>query len=400
MKQIIQTIVICSLLFFHCGKLQAQETRKSLSECIEMALKNNLQMQAAELDVQQAKALRGTAFNPEKTSISYEQDPLTPDWIDKKVSITQSVEFPTVYAAQGKMLKEEALLAEKSQMVSQNEVTKNVSEAYFNLCHAMQITQLLQRQDSIYKGFIDRATIRFNAGETNRLELMNAHNRYQENRLQMHKAKADLANSQLVLQQLLCSPEPILPPDNTPQKLPDDFLAVADTTDVSDNPLVEYYNQRMNVGKAHVSVEKSKFMPDLFGGYSFNDTKLPGFQVGISVPIFFGANRAKFKAAKIRSDQLYIERQQAEQSVQLAYSVQYNEYVKAKESLTYYQTIGMPQAEEIMQTAQTAYQLGEIGYMEYIQNLQTAIGIKIQTVDALNQFNQSIIVLNYLKGEK
>jgi cobalt-zinc-cadmium resistance protein CzcA len=78
--------------------------------------------------------------------------------------------------------------------------------------------------------------------------------------------------------------------------------------------------------------------------------------------------------------------------------VQYNEYLKTKESLTYYETAGIAQADEISQTAQTAYNLGEIGYMEYIQNQQTAIGIKLQYADALNAFNQSIITLNYLKG--
>jgi cobalt-zinc-cadmium resistance protein CzcA len=335
--------------------------------------------------------LQGTAFNPDKTSVSYEQDPLTPDWIDKKVSITQSFEFPTVYTAQGKMLKQETLLAEKQQLVARNEITKSVSEAYFNLCSTQQIVQLLQRQDSIYNGFIDRAAVRFNAGETNRLELLNAQSRFSENRLQLSKAKADLANSQLVLQRLLNTSEIITPTD---ARAVETWRAAS----LQDNPLLDFYTQQHNVAKAQVSVEKNKLLPDIFGGYSFNDTRLPGFQIGVSVPLFFGANRAKIKAAQIRNEQIGIERRQAEQSLQSAYSVQYNEYLKAKESLSYYETAGTAQADEISQTAQTAYHLGEIGYMEYIQNLQTAIGIKLQYVDALNAFNQSIITLNYLKG--
>jgi len=140
-------------------------------------------------------------------------------------------------------------------------------------------------------------------------------------------------------------------------------------------------------------------LPDIFGTYSFNDTRLPGFQIGVSVPLFFGANRARIRSAKIRNEQIDVERQQTETSLQNAYSMQYNEYLKAMESLTYYETTGIAQADEITQTAQTAYHLGEIGYMEYIQNLQTAIRIKLQYVDALNAFNQSVITLNYLRGE-
>ncbi|GHV10014.1 hypothetical protein FACS1894162_2190 [Bacteroidia bacterium] len=399
MKQKIIILTILSIPVFHIGNIFAQNDIKtwratSLQECIEIALRNNLQIQSAELGVRQAKALQGTAFNPEKTGISYEQDPFTPDWIDKKVSITQRFEFPSVYAAQGKMLRAETRLAEKARLVAQNEVTKNVSEAYFNLCRAVQIVQLLQQQDSIYNGFIDRATVRFNAGETNRLELMNAQSRYHENRLQLNKANVDLANSRLVLQKLLNVPDliaPLNPPSRGTFSPPEGGLEGA---------VLDYYTQQQNVARAQIGVEKNKLLPDIFGGYSFNDTKLPGFQIGVSVPLFFGSNRAKIKAAQIRNQQIGIERQQMAQSLQNAYSVQYNEYLRAKESLAYYETAGIAQADEIMQTAQTAYNLGEIGYMEYIQNLQTAIAIKLQYADALNQFNQAIIALNYLKGEE
>ncbi|GHT25606.1 transporter [Bacteroidia bacterium] len=381
-----------------CGTLQAQESCKSLAECIEIALKNNLQMQAAELGVRRARALQGTAFNPDKTDVSYRQDPLTPEWIDKTVSISQSFDFPTVYAAQGKMLKEETRLAEAARLVLQNEITKSVSAAYFNLCRALQIAQLWQQQDTLYNGFIERATVRFNAGETNRLELMNAQSHHQENRLQLGRARADLANCQLALQKLLNVPDLIVPAPPTP---PQGGIkgALSPLEGGQGGAVLDYYTQQQTVAKAQINVEKHKLLPDIFGEYSFNDTKLPGFQIGVSVPLFFGSNRAKIKAAQLKNQQIGIERQQTAQSLQNAYSVQYNEYLKAKESLEYYETAGIAQADEIMQTAQTAYNVGEIGYMEYIQNLQTAIAIKLQYADALNQFNQSIIELNYLKGE-
>jgi cobalt-zinc-cadmium resistance protein CzcA len=238
---------------------------------------------------------------------------------------------------------------------------------------------------------VERATVRYNSGDCNRLELINAQNRAQENRLQLNKAKADLQSSQLVMQKLLNTPEIILPSDIR-------AVETWQAASLQNNPILDYYSQQMNVGKAAISVEKNKLLLDIFGGYSFNDTKLPGFQIGVSVPLFFGANRAKIKAAKIRNEQIGVQRQQAEITLQNAYSTQYNEYLKAKEGLAYYETAGITQADEISQTAQTAYNLGEIGYMEYIQNQQTAIGIKLQYADALNAFNQSIITLNYLKG--
>ena len=98
--------------------------------------------------------------------------------------------------------------------------------------------------------------------------------------------------------------------------------------------------------------------------------------------------------------QISTEKQQAMQSLQNIYALQYNEYLKAKESLTYYETTGVTQANDMVRVANASYQIGEIGYMEYIQNMQTAINIKLQYADAMNRFNQTIILLNYLKGNK
>jgi cobalt-zinc-cadmium resistance protein CzcA len=118
------------------------------------------------------------------------------------------------------------------------------------------------------------------------------------------------------------------------------------------------------------------------------------------VPLFFGSQKAKIKAAKINNTLIETERQQTLLYMQSSYAVQYNEYLKAKEGLQYYETTGLKQADDIIRISNTAYTKGEIGYMEYIQNLQTAINTRLQYTDAVNQFNQSIILLNYLKGNK
>ena len=121
-------VLLIAFSLFSAKNIHAQSNRKSLQQCIDMALTENLQIRSADLGIEQAKALQGTAFNPAKTGIEYAQDPITTDLIDKKIGITQSFEFPTVYTSQGKMLKQETLLAEKSKNITQNEIVRNVSE--------------------------------------------------------------------------------------------------------------------------------------------------------------------------------------------------------------------------------------------------------------------------------
>ena len=66
------------------------------------------------------------------------------------------------------------------------------------------------------------------------------------------------------------------------------------------------------------------------------------------------------------------------------------------QQLKYYQTECLPMAESIINAAQLSYKSGDIGYIEYIQNIKDAIKIKTDYLAAINSYNQTIIQLNYL----
>jgi cobalt-zinc-cadmium resistance protein CzcA len=60
----------------------------------------------------------------------------------------------------------------------------------------------------------------------------------------------------------------------------------------------------------------------------------------------------------------------------------------------------LKQTEELLKVSGIAYAQGEIGYVEYTQNIAQYISSHIQYLETLNQLNQSIIQIKYLKGEK
>ena len=72
--------------------------------------------------------------------------------------------------------------------------------------------------------------------------------------------------------------------------------------------------------------------------------------------------------------------------------------MKSKNSLKYYDETGMRQADKIINISQLAYEKGGINYIEYIQNLKTALEISLQHIAVMNDYNQSVIQLNYLQG--
>jgi len=59
----------------------------------------------------------------------------------------------------------------------------------------------------------------------------------------------------------------------------------------------------------------------------------------------------------------------------------------------------LPEADLIIEQSTLSYRAGALDYLEYVISLSRAISIKQDYLDALNNLNQVIINLDYLKGK-
>ncbi|XHR94931.1 TolC family protein [Mucilaginibacter sp. UC70_90] len=127
---------------------------------------------------------------------------------------------------------------------------------------------------------------------------------------------------------------------------------------------------------------------------------MAGFEVGISVPLFYGAQSARVKAARINQQIVQSDQTLAVLQLNKQYTQQLQEYLKYQQAVDYYQGSGLKQAGEQIRIAAFAYSKGEIGYVEFIQNTTQALNIRLQYLQALRDYNNSIIELSYLRGGK
>ncbi|GHT40762.1 transporter [Bacteroidia bacterium] len=408
MKKIIITgIVICALSPFG---LRAQ-TVKSLDECIRLAMDNNLTLKSGRMAIERAKELQATAFNIDKTGFSMSQDPTAGGSPDNSLSVSQSFAFPTVYTTRHRLLKAETNLEKARLEVLVNELVKEITGAYYQLLHAKENIKILQEQDRIYQQFVFLASAKYHAGETNRLEVMQAERLYNENKMEMQKAGKELQNIQLTLQQWLNTNEIIEPQEDS---LPVMAFSPLHPLDISQTPSNRIYENQLKVSEKNLSLQRQEFLPEFnfalrsqfllkgFNPYSiererFEPGNFMGFEVGISLPLFFGEQRAKTRAAQKEVEMLRTEQENALSSLQKEYQTGINAYENAKASVDYYINTGNKQAEEMAIISQLAYEKGEIGYVEYIQNLKTVIEIHLQYANAVNELNRSIIRLNFFE---
>jgi cobalt-zinc-cadmium resistance protein CzcA len=62
----------------------------------------------------------------------------------------------------------------------------------------------------------------------------------------------------------------------------------------------------------------------------------------------------------------------------------------------YYKSTALPNADIIISTAKVGFKSGDIGYIEYLQALQTATDVQLSYLQSVNQINQSIVNINFL----
>jgi cobalt-zinc-cadmium resistance protein CzcA len=188
-----------------------------------------------------------------------------------------------------------------------------------------------------------------------------------------------------------------------------------DTVSLAANPQLNYLRQQAAISQRARQVERNRLLPDISVGY-FNQTligiqningldqffgaskRFQGFELGLSIPLWFRPPVARAKAATINEEILKKNADHFQTTLQGTYRQALQELDKNLSSFTYYESSALTNAGLILTQARKAYRGGEIGYIEYLQSLRNAITIKSNYLQSLNQYNQSVVKIEFLLG--
>ncbi|WP_069658833.1 CusA/CzcA family heavy metal efflux RND transporter [Arcticibacter eurypsychrophilus] len=391
----------------------AQEHPVTLEQAIQQALQNNQGISSALLDVAYQQQLKKISKEMSKTDVSllYGQYN-TINKTDNNVTVTQKIPFPTYFAAQG-ALGNSIIKSSTFRLASaQNELAFQVKSTYFQLQYLAAKKGLLLREDSLYKGFLKSADLRYRTGETNLLEKTTAETQLNELHNQINQ---NLADTQIQLEQLTS----LLNNGNIKVVIADTALAerpfnLPDTILLTNNPALAVIKQQVEITQNQKRVEVAKALPDITLGY-FSQTlignqningaevfygsgdRFQGIQLGISLPIF-SSFRAKVRAAEINSQIAEHDYLLQQNNVNRQYRQSVQEYLKNKNSLAYYKNSALTNAELILKQIEAAYKSGDISFAEYLISVRNALAIRNGYLQALNEYNQSVVQLEFLIG--
>jgi len=392
----------------------AQQTKViDLKNAIQIALDSNMAVRSSVYSVEAQKALKGASWDIPKTSFEAEYGQVNSNTRDNNLSVNQSFAFPTVYIYLQKLAGANVKSSEWKLKASQLEIATQVKQNYWQLAYLKSKQKLLIYQDSLFSGFFRAAELRANIGETNKLEMITARSQKMETKNLLMQVQSDLSNSTIKLQTLLNSSFVPSPSDTVLRRA--QFKPEMDTILTTENPSMGFMQQQVEVSRYEKEVERSKMMPDLSIGY-FTQTmigatnpdgtrnygsgdRFSGIQAGIALPIWSKPYSARIKAAKWKERAVQTDAEYYSKALTSQYKSLLAEYQKYSNSLDYYEKQAVPEANLIIDQTLRSYRAGAMDYLDYVQNLGRALTIMQDQLEALYSYNQTLISIEYIKGQ-
>jgi cobalt-zinc-cadmium resistance protein CzcA len=393
------TVVILALVIGLPTIGNAQEQKITAQQAVQIALENNLGLKASSQRFNQSQQLLGSAIDIDKTEIYYNKDQnnIAPNNFPLNVwGISQRFQFPTIYGAQRKVIQGQSQLANDQLEMDKRMVTKEVSMAYYEIVYWQQMQKNYIYLDSLFASFEFAAGRRFEQGESNYLEKLTAETKRKEVSLKLIQINESISKAYIQLNQWIQSDPSYVVADERLQRL---SIVPLDT---ADHPALSYYVDAKALSDQQLKLERQKLLPDInasiFRGTN-NGTGIQtysGFQVGVAIPLWFGNQKSKIDAAKTGSNILESESDNYKIQLISKYKSLQSDLRQYQEGLNYYESTGKRLADETLFHAVTAFQNGEINFLQYTQLLENVKNIESDYLASLFKYNMTVLEANYL----
>jgi len=363
---------------------------------------------ALNLEQESIERLRGSGWNLPKTQLSFSYGNINSAAVDNGFLLQQNLEFPTVYAAQSRLIRSEQQMARADNALNRKEREKELATQFWRFLWLREKILRAQQKDSLLQIFEKAARSRVRSGESGIWEEKTAENE----RMLVYQELLNLRNdSDLTLQRFnsLLQATATYIPSGSSALIQADSMAGGTM-----HPVLLRAAALEQSALYRWRVKTARILPDITLGYSnmtiigyqnpagtdiyFDGRKRFGtFQAGLSLPVFSGAALRETRSERFRFQSC----QALNQATQYDYQARYNtarlRAERLRQSILSYQSQLLPSARQMEQIALSQWQSGAISYSDWFLMYRNCLSIYESYLDLVWQYNTAAIEFNYLK---
>lgn len=365
----------------------------TLEQAIELAKQNHPRLKTAAAAIRQAKAGRGEVLELAPTEFCYSWGQLNGEIKkDKQWEVSQNLGSLLTPFYKNVLVNRQIATGTFYRRIVEKEVVAEVKRAWAYYLYAYNLRSLYNDQNKWAEQLQRIGELRYQQGEITLLEKNIATTMAADlkNRLFQSQEEEKLALARL---NWACYADlSIVPADTALVQFPADIEAPTYS-----EAHLRYFQSQAGEAKAQLNIERSRFFPELSLGYVRQDILplkgLNSWMVGVSFPIYFLPHHSKVKQAKAAA---FIARTEAEANTRNLYN-KVSEAIanlrRQSESLRYYTSSALKEADELMKVASLQLRHSETDITEFIQAVNVARDIRRGYIETVYQYN--IAALEY-----
>jgi cobalt-zinc-cadmium resistance protein CzcA len=272
----------------------------------------------------------------------------------------------------------------------------------------LQKQQLLIRADSLFAAFLQRQELRFKVGEANIVERTSAETQRMQASNQLQQLMADFRVVQTQFAYFLNTNELFVPVATDARA---SLMNHPDTSAIAQSPVLQWKKQQQEIVQKELELARTRKLPLLNFGYSnqsfigmekvngVNKTygagdRFSSYIAGVNIPLFTNAIKARIASTEIRYQAAQVEYYDtlALQKSTVQQLILRNQ--KNTETLNYFEKTALKNAEVLFQNSNLQFNNGAINFLEWTILVNQSIGLQAGYIDALNEYNKTVIDLN------
>lgn len=414
MKKII--LALSFILLTQSTSFAIEDVKKVfLQEAIDAAVENNIDLEAAKLNIQIAKNNIKSANRLQNPQLDYFQFFGAAGWSEpRQVGINQPFEIAK-RGARKKLAKSNLKLTEKNVDYTKFDLKMDVREAYVNLVAAKSVHETLYQQQKLQEELLGIVKGRVKVGKVPEIDLIQAEIALNQMITQVNTAKVNVKTALSNFNKIINNPNKITydskdkifdEENNFIEMLtPNPTLKFPDISEIIDEALKNRYDlqiakQEIDVAEKNLKLIARQRVPDLaiLGGFAFQGAQHTidnrfngGAYVGASVvniPLLYNYGpEIKNAALKLQQAELnYISvRNKAEKDVEAAYE----KFLTAAENLNDYESKILTSSDELIDISIKAYETGKSDLTALIVMKQSYKSILVGHTYALADYYNS-----------
>lgn len=384
MKKIVAALILG--IFVQTSAFGIEDVKKVyLQGAINAAIENNLDLQAAELNVNIAKNDIKSANRLQNPSFDVFYNYGASGWTEpRQLGLSQTVEVAK-RRARKKLAQSNLKLVETNVDYTRFDLKMNVREAYINLVAAKSILETLKQQQHLQEDLLAIAQKRVEEGKVPDIDVIQAEIALNQMITQVNTAKVNVKNALFAFNKIINNPKDITydSMDNifSEENNFDEMLTPSPDTkfpqlnEIMPKALKNRYDiqiakQEIDVAEKNLTVIARQRIPDisLSGGYAYQMPKHAddgrfnsGGYIGaslVNIPLFYNYS-PEIQNATLKLQQAELKYQSAQNKAEKDIGAAYDKFLTAAENLNYYESKILISSEQLIDISKKAYESGK-----------------------------------------